>query len=184
MKNNRHTLTGSMLTLFAAASALLLSACGQKSSKEPTTEPAAAKSLETIQILHSKPSDALAVKAAREQLQPGDQAVVFGQIGGAKEPFLQGYAGFVLADTEVVFCNESGDDLCPTPWDACCEDPEKLKASRASVQFVDAGGNLVESGLRGFAELEPLREIVVTGKVADSATPGNLIIHAQGLYLE
>jgi hypothetical protein len=168
---------------FALGLALLISACGQKSNNDATAS-TETNPLERIQLLDTKPSSALAVKAAREQLKPGDQAVVFGQIGGAEEPFFQGYAGFILADTDILFCNETGDDHCPTPWDACCEDPDKLKSSRASVQFVDAGGLPLATSLQGYAGLEPLRKVVVTGTVASSSTPENLIIEARGLYLE
>lgn len=184
MNNKRHILTASILTLVVAASALFLSACGQKGSETPTTEATASKSLKNIQILDTKPSDALTVKAAREQLKPGDAAVVFGQIGGVDQPFLDGYAGFVLGDTDIMFCNEMGDDHCPTPWDACCEDTEKLKASRASVQFVDVEGNILPGSVKNFAGLESLSHVVVAGTVASSSTPENLIIEAKSLYVE
>lgn len=184
MKNKRHTLTGSMPTLLAAASALFLAACGQPSSEAPATEAKASGAIDNIQILDTKPSDALAVKAAREQLKPGDEAIVFGQIGGVEQPFLEGYAGFVLGDTEIMFCNEMGDDHCPTPWDACCEDADKLKVSRASVQFVDAEGQILPGNVKGFAGLEGLSHVVVKGKVAAGSNPGNLIIEARSLYAE
>ena len=66
----------------------------------------------------------------------------------------------------------------------CREAADKLKASRASVQFVDAAGQPLETSLKGHAELEPLRRVVVTGKVAATSTPENLIIEARGLYLD
>jgi len=162
---------------------LFLTACGQKSDEDATT-PAAAKPLDSIQLLDTRPTGALAVKAAREQLKPGDEAVVYGQIGGADEPFFAGYAGFVLGDTAILFCDEMGDDHCASPWDACCEDPDKLKASRASVQFVDAEGLPLETSLKGQPGLEPLRKITVTGKVAAASSPENLIIEARAFYLE
>lgn len=146
---------------------------------------AAPNALLPIQILETKPSGALPVKAAREQLKPGDEALVFGQIGGVDEPFFQGYAGFVLGDTDIVFCDEMSEDgHCQTPWDACCEDPDKLKISRASVQFVDAQRNPIEAEMKGFAGLKELSHVLVAGVVAETSTPDNLIIEARGFYIE
>lgn len=177
-----NTSTKPVIATLITGIALLLSACSPEPEAGETT---AGNILESnIQLLEAKPGDPLPVKAARAQLSPGQPAVVTGQVGGSEEPFFDGYAGFVLADTAVRFCNEMGDDHCPTPWDACCEDPDSLKSSRASVQFVDAAGLPVAASLKGFAGLEPLRKVVVTGTVASSSTPENLIIEAQGLYLD
>lgn len=133
-------------------------------------------------FLDQAPVGALSVAEGRVQLSPGDEAVIEGQIGGTVEPFLTGYAGFILADAEVMFCNEiSEDDHCPTPWDACCEDIDQLKARRLSVQFIDAGGNPIEGDLRASGQLKELDHVVVVGTVAESSTPENMIIHAQKL---
>lgn len=121
---------------------------------------------------------------ARVQLAPGDTAIVAGQIGGTAQPFVAGYAAFVLADTEVMFCNETGDDQCPTPWDACCVDPDKLSTQRASVQFDDAQGQVLALDLKGQQGLKELSHVIVTGHVAETSTPENLIILADGLYIE
>lgn len=183
MKNKRDTLGGMLRASFALAASFLFTACGQDGS-EPEAAATAPSSLEHIQVLDTKPADALPVKAAREQLKPGDAAVVFGQIGGVLHPFLDGYAGFVLGDTEIVFCNEMGDDdHCATPWDACCEDAEKLMASRASVQFVDASGQVLIGNMEGFSGLKGLSEVVVEGSVAEGSTPDNLIIEAKSIYV-
>lgn len=133
-------------------------------------------------FLNQVPPGALSVAEGRVQLSPGDEAIIEGQIGGTVEPFLTSYAGFILADSEVMFCNEmSEDDHCATPWDACCEDIEQLKARRLSVQFVDAGGNPIEGDLRSSGRLKELDHVVVVGIVAASSTPQNMIIHAQKL---
>lgn len=144
--------------------------------------PQAASPSERIRLLDTRPEGAIAVKAAREQLKPGDAATVYGQIGGVDQPFLEGYAGFVIGDTEILFCNEMGDDHCPTPWDACCEDPDKVKQSRASVQFVDAEGRILQGSLKGFAGLNGLSHVVVKGRVAQSSSSENLVIEAREIY--
>jgi hypothetical protein len=166
-----------------AGLALLLSACGEKNTEDngASTDVSA---LDSIQLLDTKPVDALAVKTAREQLKPGEEAVVFGQIGGAEQPFFDGYAGFVLGDTDITFCDEMGDEHCDKPWDACCEDSDKLKVSRASVQFVDAEGQPIMKNIKGLSGIKELDEVVVIGEVAKTSTPGNLIINARGIYVE
>lgn len=181
MKNKIKSLTP---YICLAGIALCLTACGPKETEDSSTPTTAVNQLDSIQLLESQPTDALPVKAAREQLKPGDTAVVLGQIGGVNEPFTTGYAGFVLSDTDIEFCDEMGDDHCQTPWDACCEDPDKLKASRASVQFVDTEGEPLNVGLKSFAGLQELSYVVVTGTVAETSTPENLIIDASGLYVK
>jgi hypothetical protein len=164
----------------------LFAGCGETAPEEAdaatTTE--ARSSLESIELLDTRPFGAIPVQAAREQLKPGDEAIVHGQIGGMENPFLDGYAGFVLTDTDVMFCDEMADEHCPTPWDACCEDPDKLKQSRASVQLVDAGGEILSGSVQGFAGLSGLSHVVVKGTVAPGSTPENLILHARSIYNE
>ena len=88
----------------------------------------------------------------------------------------------VLTDSEILFCNESGDDHCATPWDACCEDPDHLQAMRIAVQFVDNDGNPIQADLKATSGLVELDDISVIGTVAETSTPTNLILHATGVY--
>ena len=161
----------------------LLTACSP--SAEDVSTPTKSEAVEGIRLLDTKPAEALPVKLAKATLNPGDAAVIFGKVGGAREPFLEGYAGFIIGDTDLVYCDEMGDDdHCATPWDACCEDPDKVKASRASVTFVDAEGNVIPSGMQGFAGIQGLSEVFIEGTVSQTSTPENLIIEATGLYVQ
>jgi hypothetical protein len=170
-----------MIAAFVSLSAIV--GCSPNSEEAEAAE--FSNPLESIHILDEKPSGALSVRAAREKLKPGDVANVVGQIGGVDDPFLEGYAGFVLADTDVMFCDEMGDDdHCATPWDACCEDPDKLKVSRASVQFVNADGYPIKKSIKGYRGLEGLSEVVVVGTVAENSTADNLMIQATGIYAQ
>jgi hypothetical protein len=184
MKNTKKRFTRNLQTGAFAFAALIFAACGEKTAQEPTASqtPQETSMPESIQLLDTKPEGAIAVKTAREQLKPGDEALVYGQIGGVKNPFFDGYAGFVLTDTDVMFCDEMGDDNCPTPWDACCEDSDKLKQSRASVQFVDAEGKILTHSLGDFAGLKGLDQVTVQGKVAPSSTSENLVIEARAIH--
>ena len=166
------------------AACLALVACAPaESDTSASSEPTAATVSAAQLFLDSAPSNALSVAQARAQLAPGDTAIIAGQIGGTKQPFVEGFAAFVLADTEIMFCNETGDNSCPMPWDACCEDPDKVSALRASVQFDDAQGQILELNLKGQQGLKELSHVIVTGLVAETSTPENLIILANGLYL-
>ena len=178
-KNHTSTLT----TTFAlGAFALLATACGPKEqpSARPATSDTSAQSIELL--LTDAPSNALSVATARAQAQPGEPIQVHGQIAGTRAPFIDGYAGFVLADSELEFCNEMDDDHCSTPWDACCEDPDKLNAMRLSVQFVDANGNPIQQDLKATLSLKEQDHVTVIGTVTETSTPSNVIIHATGLY--
>jgi hypothetical protein len=179
MKKNTKSL---MCCLAFTGITFFSTSCGFKESEEASNQVAESQ-FDRIRVLNAKPEGALPVKAAREKLKLGESAVVVGQIGGSLEPFLEGYAGFVLADTDIEFCDEMGDDHCSTPWDACCEDPDKVKASRASVQFVDADGEPLAVSVEGFSGLKGLSHVVVTGTVAGTSTPENLIIDADGIYI-
>lgn len=130
-----------------------------------------------------RPADSVTVIQARNTAKPGDVVHISGQIGGASSPFAEGFAAFVIADESLTFCSENPADSCGTPWDACCETPEKISASRAMVQFTDAEGNPVASGLKGRKGLAELDHVVVTGVINPQSTAENLIIDGQSLYL-
>lgn len=175
----RHS-TQSILRLTSSfAACLALVACGPSD-----TQPIESTSTTNGLLLQSAPNDALSVGEARTQLSNGDLAVISGQIGGTTQPFVDGYAAFVLADPDILFCNEMGDDHCPTPWDACCEDPDKLRALRASIRFNDSEGNALPLDLKSSLGLKELDSVTVTGLVAETSTPENLVILANGIYVE
>ena len=63
--------------------------------------------------------------------------IVEGFIGGRKNPFAENRAIFILGDNTLETCDEKSDDSCPTPWDVCCEDRNKILSSTISVQVLD-----------------------------------------------
>ena len=181
-----HTKTNNSLTISAAltlgAFCLFATACGPKDQASASQAPNDTNSASIELLLTEAPANALSVASARAQAKPGEPIHVRGQIGGTRAPFVDGYAGFVLADPEIEFCNETGDDHCTTPWDACCEDPDKLKAMRVSVQFVDANGIPIQQDLKSSIGLKEQDHVTVIGTVAETSTASNVIIHATGLY--
>lgn len=195
IKKNDHA---SAVSIGSLALVLVLAGCSKSNVTEetqastPEVVPAAAaipvavpekQGLDAF-FLEAKPEGAISVLQARSTAVPGEPIVVAGQIGAAHKPFGESFATLVMGDEAIDYCNEiHGDDGCPTPWDACCEDPDKVSAGRASVQFL-ADGKPVEGSLKGVGGLTELDHIVVTGVVDPSSTESNLIINASGLYRE
>jgi len=187
MKTTKISLRTLIFGSFTMLIGMLVTGCSQDQAS-PTTdtvEPnhtAAAKvpNLEAF-IIDAKPEGAVSVTQARASAAPGKPIVVTGQIGASDQPFGNSFATFILGDEAIDFCDELPGDTCPKPWDACCEDPDKLAASRASVQLT-LDGTPIPGSIKGVAGLKELDHVVVAGVVAPTSTSENLIIHASGIY--
>lgn len=170
---------------------LLLFSCGEKEETKSPAEgtPTAAQSntsnpaIEGV-FLTGKPDDAVPVLELRKTAKAGDDVVVAGKIGGAMNPFTEGFASFILADRSLRTCDLIPEDECPTPWDACCASPEEIKAARISVQIPDGNNGTVASGLRAVQGLSELDELIITGTVAEGSSEENMIVNATGIFLE
>jgi len=178
----QNTIRHGSLMVCLMLGATFLGACANESKEESSTglKDGSESSLSSI-ILASEPTGAISVEAARQTAQPGQSIVVVGQIGAVDKPFGEAFATLTLADESIQFCDEMEDDHCPMPWDACCEDPEKVAQGRASVQVLEKGRN-VKGSLKGVGRLKELDRIVVQGVVDEASTPENLIINASGIY--
>jgi hypothetical protein len=91
------------------------------------------------------------------------------------------YATFRLVEDSLRDCSESGDS-CRTPWDYCCEDPDKLRTLTVNVEFLD-GEFPAQWSLEGQHGLTRLTEVAVAGvlRVDDQ---GNLRLEANKLSLQ
>jgi hypothetical protein len=134
-------------------------------------------------FLAQAPAEARGVGAVKADPQASGEVVVYGRIGGRVEPFVSGMAIFLLADTEMEACNEKGNDHCATPWDYCCEPRESLLAKTATIQVVGNDGKPLRVDLSGRHGLDPLREIVVRGEIAQREGDA-LVINATGIYVK
>ena len=175
--------TTTLPALILAALATTLAGCGGDESASTATarqpgETAAAEAL----LLPDAPAAPIPIGKARREASPGQAIVVVGQIGGTLNPIGGRHASFVLADEDILFCNEMPDDHCETPWDACCEDPEKLAANRATILFVDQTGIPLGLNLKETIDLSELERVIVEGTVSPDSTPENLVIHATGMH--
>lgn len=180
MQNKTHTTSHRILLGSSALLLSLLSACAPSEAPTAATQDSA---FVAERFLSERPADAIPVSQVRADLKPGTEVALSGLIGGTLEPFVDGYAAFVLADSTIRFCDDIPDEHCDTPWDACCEDPDKIKANRVSVQFVDADNQVLNEGLKGVGGLKELSEVIVTGTLSKDSTPENINLLAQKLYL-
>ncbi|MDF1852345.1 MAG: hypothetical protein P1U85_16010 [Verrucomicrobiales bacterium] len=173
-----------LLALFGAS---LLTSCGEKSTEIIVSEEAVeAKSSAVLSpvFLKEKPGAATPVLELRKSGKPGDQVVVAGKVGGAMSPFTEGFATFVLADRSLKTCDLIPEDLCESPWDACCEAPEVIKASRLTIQVLDGDNGPVAESLQMVEGLSELDELIVTGEIAEGSNEENMIVNATGIFLE
>lgn len=167
------------------AAGLLLAGCGGGNDEAGPAGADAEPAPGTDVLVASLPDDAPGLVEAIMDAQPGEEILFTGRVGGTMDPITPGFAAFVVADERLVFCDEMGDDdHCPTPWDACCEDPEKIASSRAFVQFVDGAGEPLPVNLAEATGLEANDTVVVRGRLSPDSTPGNPIIVAATMDIQ
>ena len=184
--NNQHHPHSSIIGLGLLAIGLGISGCGGQSSLESTatsTDPKGA-SLRPTLIVDAPPASAIRVAEARKAVQPGAEIVITGFVGGRADPFVEGRAALTLADGSVLeTCDRRPGDGCPTPWDACCDPPEKIEASVATIQVVDANGQVLKQGLKDIGGIREQVVLTVKGKVAPSSSPEALIVSAEQIHV-
>jgi hypothetical protein len=163
-----------------AGGALLLVACGRETPPDDAVSQAPASSL----LLADPPASAPGLLEAIEHTPPGEPLLFAGRVGGLRDPLSPDFALFVVADESVHFCDEGGDDdHCATPWDACCEDPEKVARSRVVVQFVDPAGEPLAVDLGATYGLAANDQVVVRGRLAPDEGSGNRVVIAEGMAI-
>lgn len=164
-------LTLRLLSLF-----LLLPACSSEAPRETLPSP----DLPARFWSASEPAGALPVAEVHAAAENGQRVVLLGAVGGARKVFVDGAAVFTLVDPALVSC--VGDGMgCKTPWDYCCEDPEKMRRGTATIELRD-GDRLLPVSPRGFHGLDHLSLVVVEG-LAERDGSGNLVVAAERLHV-
>lgn len=167
---------------FLALFLLLSTGCGPGSSSSAREDPDAPGSAADF-LLTQPPAEAPGIYEAVREAAPGDPIVATGRIGGIKEPLSREFAGFVLTDERVAFCDETGDLGCPTPWDGCCEDPRKLAESRFFVFFFGEDGEPLTTDLRRELGLTANQRVLVQGRLVGPTRDGPPMVQAEGLHV-
>jgi len=156
----------------------------EKETAKPASKPSATVALPDDLFLDTEPESARSVADVKADEDANGEVVVFGRIGGRREPFVEGSAMFLLADAEMKSCDELHGDACKTPWDYCCEPKDSLLSKTATVQVVDENGKPLRTELKGKHGLEPLKHVVIAGKVSQRGEGGSLVIDAEGIYVK
>jgi hypothetical protein len=175
--------TTSLLTA-AAIAVSLLSAC-KDSDDGGSTESSGTAAVDpkiSAVFIETEPADAVIVSELRKTAKPGDTVTLVGKIAGAKTPFTEGFATAVVSDIALKTCDLIPGDTCETPWDACCADPDHIKATRLTIQVLGDDDRPVAQSLKGVNGLKELDPIVVTGTVAEGSTPENLVVNVGSLF--
>ena len=188
------TMTKTLFTLaLALTTAAALIGCEPEKTPTPTTPPttpppqptaSAAAALPPTLFLEKAPEGAVELAAAKKTAKAGDEVTVRGRIAGQEEPIAPNRAILTLLDAAVTTCDKMPGDSCKTPWDACCEPRESLQANTATIRVVDESGNPLKAGLRGVNGIEPLKELVVVGKVKEAGDAGILVIDATRIHVK
>ena len=163
----------------AASCFLVLTGCKESSkAKEASSSVSQLPSLPAGLFVQEPIEGAKSVSEVKADLNLSGEVVGHGRIGGRSEPFVDGVAVFILADSSMKSCDELHDDACKTPWDYCCEPTESLSANIATIQIVDANEKPLSVGIQGKHGLEPLARVAVAGHIV-SRENGNLVISAK-----
>jgi|TARA_B100001964_G_C14258414_1_gene613756 hypothetical protein len=166
-----------LLTMLSVCS--LFSSCAND--EEIIVEPKA--ELPADLITQEPLSEAITVKVAREQNEPGNTLILEGFVGGRENPFVDGRAIFVFGDDSLETCDNIPGDACKTPWDACCENPKNIKAATITIQVVDENNEVVKGTLNGVGGIKAGGRLKIMGQVAKNSSTEAMILNAQTIKL-
>jgi hypothetical protein len=143
---------------------VLLAACGGKGA--PPAPPTA-----DIHLLAADMPDAVGVLSAKAS-ETGKEVTVYGRVRRTA-PGL-----FTLVDDQAVrYCGQRDDPMgdCPTPWDYCCENQDKVTEATLVIEATDAAGKPVPKEQLG---VRPLDLVAVRGTLKKDDT-GVLVLEAR-----
>ena len=135
-------------------------------------------------LLPEIPEGAVSITEARQKPAPGTKVTLSGKVMGNENPIIQSRALLTLGDpARITSCDLIPGDECPTPWDVCCDDPDMVTASIATIQVLDEQGRPLKAGLRGLGGLKELSSLIVVGEVAEGSHENNFLVNATGIHV-
>ena len=167
------------IALFALA-AVVIGGCARRQGDSDADDQA--KAVGEKHLIDQEPANAEPVGKA---VQASDDTVVtvVGRIGGELEPMVDGLAAFTIVDPSLKACSDIPDDPCKTPWDYCCEDPDRLKTHSVMVKFTDEDGTVVPVDATKLFGVEPLQTVVIKGKLQKDES-GKTAVVAEKMYVK
>jgi len=181
MKNRNRILRP--IATAAVAAIALTTGCERAPDAEPQTENQPMPQAQVSGLFAATPpAEPSSILELRQNPETGRTVTVQGVIAGTAKPFSEEYAMFVFADETLQTCDKIPGDTCSTPWDACCADPESIKASRVTIQIPGPDGTPLPGTLEGVHELGEMDRLVIDGTVADNSTADSIIINATRIY--
>lgn len=135
-------------------------------------------------LLTEPPEGAVTITQARQNPTPGTRVILSGKVMGNESPIIKSRALLTLGDpTKLTSCDLVPADPCETPWDVCCDDPDLVTASIATIQVLDDQGKPLKAGLRGLGGLKELSSLIVVGEVAEGSNQNNFLVNATGIHV-
>ena len=168
-------------TSVVAVSLLLIIGCDNRSAVTDSNK--ANDALPAGLILNQAPPAAIDVTTAKQSAKDGDTVVIKGRIGGRVEPIAPNRAILNITDLSLLTCDKSPMPNCATPWDNCCDPPDKIAAASATVQVVDASGQPLKATLKGVGGIEPMMQITARGTVRRIPGSDVIVIDATGIHV-
>lgn len=162
------------------ASALMGCGSASDSTMEPTTiTPISVDG--SKYVLAEEPDGAMGVIETRKTAANGDPVIVVGRIGGAKDPWIEGRAAFMLLDASMVVVAEGTEsnegEIC---MDECCA--IERAGSTTLVKIIDDDGKILGVDARQLLGVQADDMVVVSGK-ASKDDMGNFVVLASGVHI-
>ncbi len=175
------------ITLLSAVTSIALISCDKpaESNNDAATQSAVNVDLLSSIITDQAPENALSITEVRKTIEIGKEITLTGKVMGDLNPFVEGRAMVLLGDPNIITsCDLRSGDHCKTPWDVCCDEPEVVKASIATIQILDQDGRSLKQGLKGVSGIKELSNLIVTGSIAKGSNDNNLLVNATNIYVQ
>ena len=172
-----------LLTIPLSLALISCDSSNRGADKDKSPDDSAPHALSAV-LLTEPPEDAVTITEARQNPAPGTRIILSGKVMGNENPIIKSRALLTLGDpAKITSCDLVPGDECPTPWDVCCDDPDVVTASIATIQVLDEQGKPRKAGLRGLGSLKELSSLIVVGEVAEGSNENNFLVNATGIYV-